>query len=157
MKKKAKIGDKMIYVTGDKHRNFNEIKKFCKENNTTKDDIIIILGDVGLNFFSGIKDWSKKHSVAKLPITLFCIHGNHEQRPFAISTYREVEKFGAKVYMEEEFDNIIFAKDGEIYDFAGLKCMAIGGAYSTDKYYRLTNNWKWFSNEQPNDRIKKYV
>ena len=68
----------MIYVTGDKHRNFNEIKKFCKENNTTKDDVIIILGDVGLNFFGGIKDWSKKHSVAKLQITLFCVHGNHD-------------------------------------------------------------------------------
>ena len=157
MKRLVKIGDKMIYVTGDKHRNFNEIKKFCKENNTTKDDVIIILGDVGINFYVGIKDWSVKHSLSKLPITLFCIHGNHEQRPFAIATYREVEKFGAKAYMEEEFDNIIFAKDGEIYNFAGLKCMAIGGAYSTDKYYRLTNNWKWFSNEQPNDRIKKYV
>ena len=51
----------MIYITGDKHGSFNEIKKFCKENNTTKDDVIIILGDVGLNFFGGIKDWSKKH------------------------------------------------------------------------------------------------
>ncbi len=39
----------MIYITGDKHGSFNEIKKFCKENNTTKDDVIIILGDVGLN------------------------------------------------------------------------------------------------------------
>ena len=100
----------MIYITGDKHGSFNEIKKFCKENNTTKDDVIIILGDVGLNFFGGIKDWSKKHSIAKLQITLFCVHGNHEQRPFAISTYREVEKFGAKVYMEEEFDNIVLQK-----------------------------------------------
>lgn len=147
----------MIYITGDVHRNFNEIKRFCNENNTTKDDIIIILGDVGINFYGGIKDWSVKHSLEKLPITLFCVHGNHEQRPFAIKTYNEVEKFGAKVYMEKEFDNIVFAKDGEIYNFNGLKCMAIGGAYSTDKYYRITNNWKWFRNEQPSDSIKEYV
>lgn len=44
------MGDEMIYVTGDKHRNFNEIKKFCKENNTTKDDVIIILADVVGNY-----------------------------------------------------------------------------------------------------------
>ena len=31
MKRLVKIGDKMIYVTGDKHRNFNEIKSFVKK------------------------------------------------------------------------------------------------------------------------------
>lgn len=147
----------MIYITGDTHRKFNKIKKFCIDNNTTKDDIMIILGDVGINFFGGIKDWSVKHSLSKLPITLFCIHGNHEQRPYSIATYKEVEKFGGKVYIEEEFNNIIFAKDGEVYNFNNFKCMAIGGAYSTDKYYRLANNWKWFKNEQPSDNIKKFV
>lgn len=147
----------MFYITGDTHRDFKRIKLFCKENKTTKEDVIIILGDVGVNFFGGIKDWSVKHSLNKLPITLFCIHGNHEQRPFAIRTYQEVEKFGAKVYMEKEFDNLIFAKDGEIYNFNGFKCIAAGGAYSTDKYYRLANNWQWFANEQPNQRIKDYV
>ena len=30
----------MIYITGDKHGNFNEIKKFCQENYITKDDFI---------------------------------------------------------------------------------------------------------------------
>ncbi len=27
--------------------------------------------------------------------------------------------------------------DGKIYDFEGLSCLAVGGAYSIDKYYRL--------------------
>ena len=38
-------------------------------------------------------------------ITLFCIHGNHEERPFNIGSYKEVEWHGGKVYVEEEFDN----------------------------------------------------
>lgn len=147
----------MIYITGDTHRDFQKIKFFCKENNTTKKDIIIILGDVGINYFGRIKDWSLKHSLSKLPITLFCVQGNHEQRPFNIETYEEIEMFGAKVYLEKEFDNLIFAKDGEIYDFEGLKCVVIGGAYSTDKYYRIVNNLHWFKDEQPSDKIKKYV
>ncbi len=36
---------------------------------------------------------------------------------FNIETYEEVEMFGAKVYFEKEFDNLVFAKDGEIYNF----------------------------------------
>ena len=56
----------MFYITGDTHRDFKRIKLFCKENKTTKEDVIIILGDVGVNFFGGIKDWSVKHSLNKL-------------------------------------------------------------------------------------------
>ncbi len=147
----------MFFITGDTHRDFKRIKYFCQKYNTTKEDIIIILGDVGINFYGRIKDWSVKHSLSKLPITLFCVHGNHEQRPFAINTYQEVEKFGAKAYMEKEFNNLIFAKDGEIYNFDGLQTIVIGGAYSVDKFYRLANDFPWFSNEQPSEKIKKYV
>lgn len=31
------------------------------------------------------------------------------------------------------FPICFFAKDGEIYDFSGKRCLAIGGAYSMDK------------------------
>ena len=65
--------------------------------------------------------------------------------------------FGAKVYFEKELDNLVFAKDGEIYNFNGLEAVAIGGAYSIDKYYRIVNNFHWFKDEQPSDKIKKYV
>lgn len=41
----------MIYITGDTHRDFNRIKEFCKKLNTTKDDIMIILGDAGINYY----------------------------------------------------------------------------------------------------------
>ena len=43
----------MFYITGDTHRDFKRIKLFCKENSTTKEDVIIILGDVGVNFLVG--------------------------------------------------------------------------------------------------------
>ena len=147
----------MFYITGDTHRDFERIELFCMENNTTKEDVLIVLGDVGINYFGGIKDWSLKHHLNKLPIILFCIQRNHEQRPFNIETYEEVEMFGAKVYFEKEFDNLVFAKDGEIYNFNGLETTVIGGAYSIDKFYRIMNNLHWFKDEQPSDKIKKYV
>ena len=40
----------MIYITGDTHRDFTRIKKFCQEQNTSVDDIMIILGDAGINY-----------------------------------------------------------------------------------------------------------
>ena len=35
--------------------------------------------------------------------------------------------------------------------------MAIGGAYSVDKYYRISHKMPWFDTEQPDDRIMNYV
>ena len=43
------VGEKMIYLTGDTHGNFDRIRRFCEINNTTKDDVLIILGDAGIN------------------------------------------------------------------------------------------------------------
>ena len=87
----------MVYITGDTHGNFNRIKNFCARNNTTKNDILIILGDAGINYDLDGKDEYLKYQLNKLPITLFCIHGNHEERPENISSYIEIELFGGKV------------------------------------------------------------
>ena len=63
----------MIYVTGDTHGNFSRIAHFCARMNTKPDDIMIILGDAGINFYGGWRDRHKKEFISKLPITLFCI------------------------------------------------------------------------------------
>lgn len=51
----------------------------------------------------------------------------------------------------------MFAKDGEIYDLEGLRHIVIGGAYSVDKFYRLSRGYGWWSDEQPSEEIKQYV
>lgn len=147
----------MIFRTGDTHGDFERIVDFCESMNTTKEDILIVLGDAGINYYlSGIDELLKRF-LDKLPITIFCIHGNHEQRPYEIGTYEEMEWHGGIVYVEKEHPSILFAKDGEIYDFNGKKAIAIGGAYSVDKFYRVARGFAWFKNEQPSDEIKQYV
>lgn len=42
----------MIWLTGDTHRDFDRVFDFCADNGTTPDDVLIILGDAGINFFS---------------------------------------------------------------------------------------------------------
>lgn len=44
------------------------------------------------------------------------------------SGYKLVSWHGGLVYKEEKYPNILFAKDGEIYDFNGKSVMPIGGA-----------------------------
>lgn len=143
----------MIYLTGDTHRDFDRIFDFCVDNDTTPDDVLIILGDAGINFFLDDRDHELKKRLSTLEITLLCIHGNHEERPFMIGTYLEKEWRGGVVFYEEEFPDLLFAKDGEIYDLEGRKAIAIGGAYSVDKFQRLSSGSPWFPTEQPTDDI----
>ena len=147
----------MIYITGDTHGAFNRIIDFCERIGTTKEDIMIILGDAGINYHLNDRDERLKEKLDDVPITIFCIHGNHEQRPYAIGGYEEMEWHGGIVYMEPKHPSILFAKDGEIYDLNGKKAIAIGGAYSVDKYYCIPRYMPWYDNEQPSDEIKQYV
>lgn len=151
----------MVFLTGDTHGGFKRIALFCSRMKTTKDDIMIILGDAGINFYYKPNkkyhtDWLTKRTISDIPITLFCIHGNHEQRPANLPNYHLIDFHGGKAWIEDDFPNIIFAKDGEIYDFDGNKCIAMGGAYSIDKEYRIPLG-AWWPDEQPSKEIKEYV
>ena len=146
-----------IYITGDTHGDFGRISEFCYQSGTTKNDVLVILGDAGINYWGGMMDTILKNHLSLLPITLFCIHGNHEIRPQNIDTYKEVQWHGGTVYCEKEFPNIIFAKDGEVYDFNRMSVIAVGGAYSIDKKYRIDHGHGWWADEQPSDEIKERV
>lgn len=147
----------MIFITGDTHGQFGRIKTFCDRIGTSKDDVLIILGDAGINYYGNPADRRQKKFLESLPITIFAIHGNHEKRPSTIPGYHETSWRGGNVYVEDAFPDILFAKDGEIYELAGKRTIVIGGAYSVDKQVRLANGWKWWADEQPSDEIKKYV
>ena len=148
----------MFYITGDTHGNFKPIKCFCAFNNLTKDDVLVVLGDAGVNYFLNERDLQAKKLVAKIPATIFCIHGNHEARPHSLPhLYREIEWRGGIAYVEDAYPNLLFAKDGEVYDFDGISAIVIGGAYSVDKHYRLMHGWSWFADEQPDEETKARV
>jgi len=147
----------MFYITGDTHGDFCRYIEFEERIQPTENDTMIVLGDAGLNYYTGWKDETRKHFVNSFPFTTFCIHGNHEMRPTDIPTYKTKKYCGGTVWYEEEYPHILFAKDGEVYNFDGYSCIVIGGAYSVDKFYRLARGWAWFENEQPSEEIKAYV
>lgn len=147
----------MFYITGDCHGDFLRIEFFCRHHKTTKEDVMIVLGDFGVNYSLGKMDIKKKEILSQLPLTFFAIHGNHEARPFEVEGYEEKLWNDGIVYVEPKYPNILFAKDGEVYTLGDKKCMVIGGAYSVDKFYRLQVRLPWFESEQPTEEIKDYV
>ena len=118
---------------------------------------MIILGDAGMNFYGGFRDRYKKEHLSQLPLTIFSIHGNHEMRPNTIASYHTAEWRGGQVYVEDDYPNLLFAMDGEVYDLGGIEAIAIGGAYSIDKPYRLAHGYGWWPDEQPSPAIKEKV
>ena len=148
----------MVYITGDIHGEVYRVSEMIEKYEITPNDIIVILGDVGMNYYGNKHgDRRNKKRLNNFDIPILCIHGNHEMRPETLITYREEPWMGGTVYFEEEFPNLFFAKDGEVYDLEGTKAIAIGGAYSVDKWYRLQRNIHWFPDEQPSVEIKTRV
>ena len=147
----------LIYITGDTHGEFSRIEEFCSRFPPSQEDTMIILGDAGMNFYGGFRDRFNKEWLSQLPLTIVSIHGNHEMRPGTIASYHLTDWHGGKVYVEDDFPNLMFAVDGEIYDLDGIRTIAIGGAYSIDKAYRLIHGYAWWPDEQPSPAIKKKV
>jgi len=148
----------MIYITGDFHGNARELLHRFERMSIGEGDIVVVLGDAGLNYYGNDGgDIRTKKSLAQCGAEFFCIHGNHEMRPYTIPSYQEKEWHGGSVYIEEDFPNILFAKDGEIFNLGNKRCLVIGGAYSVDKYYRLRMGAAWFPDEQPDEKCKAKV
>lgn len=138
-----------IFVRGDTHGDLDFLENFCYDNKTDLQDYLIILGDVGINYFLNKKEEKIKKRISNLPITLICIHGNHEERPANISSYILVAKpeLNCNCWIEPEHPNILFPMDG-LMSINNISFLVLGGAYSIDKEYRLINGWHWFADEQ---------
>ncbi len=147
----------MIYITGDIHGNARQVEHICRRFDLTADDTVVLLGDVGANFYMNKRDNLLKGYLSDLAPTIFCIHGNHEARPQTIEGYIEKEWNGGTVLYQEKYPKLLFPKDGAIFDLEGYQCLVIGGAYSVDKFHRLRNHWSWWPDEQPSEETKAYV
>lgn len=128
----------MIAYTADLHGDINKLKH-CATLTCSKDDVIIALGDVCANFYNDARDYILKFRMNELGRTILCIHGNHEMCPENISSYRTKIWCSGTVYYEEAYPNILFAKDGEVYNIKGLNHLVIGGAVSPDRERRIAN------------------
>jgi 3-oxoacid CoA-transferase subunit A len=95
---------------------------------------LIILGDAGFNFYLNKTDWKLKRNTNNTGYTIYCVRGNHEERPENLKIPLVYdEEVNGLVYCEKEFPNIKYFVDGSSYDIKGYSVLTIGGAYSVDK------------------------
>jgi len=141
-----------VFVTGDIHGDVNNLAdRIAHIGDTTKDDLLILLGDIG--FFYSVyfdklqKDLERQKFAAELPITLLCVQGNHEQ-PFKEMAAEKIKFLGGDGY---ESNGIYFVDNGTTLDINGKRCLVIGGAYSVDKPWRLERGNAWWENEELTD------
>jgi 3-oxoacid CoA-transferase subunit A len=154
-----------IYLMSDIHGDFRPVRDFwlrakLKEKMTLnkEDQVLIITGDFGANFFFNYRDENFKEKLGKYPFTYFVIRGNHEERPencakkypdkWHIETY-----FDNHVWVENDYPYIKYAWDYPLQYTINEKyfTLVFPGAYSVDKYHRLQMGWSWFENEQLDD------
>jgi 3-oxoacid CoA-transferase subunit A len=161
----------MVFITGDTHGSFTKIFNFVKMRKDIYDfksekDFLIVLGDAGINYFLNGRDRKLKKKLTKLPLTLICIHGNHEERPQNIDSYKLIgikrNNIEGKFYCEPEFPNILFPTIGGFFQIENQEYWHLGGAWSYDKLYRLAQqkaglkNFKWYESEQMTTIEKMY-
>ena len=133
----------LIY-TGDTHGGVATISRISDIQRNMpeykpEETMIVVLGDIGLNYWLNNTDKKYKKLINSMNCHIYCVRGNHEQRPELIEgmTLVNDENVNNVVYMEEAFPNIRYFVDGKIYNLLGYKCLVVGGAYSVDKWYRL--------------------
>lgn len=144
-----------IFMLADIHGDWRHIRdlniRLIKKLDET--DIIILLGDTGVNYFFNERDERLKKDLGKFKCTYFLIRGNHESRvsPLALGSEKWETQifFDGPVWVEKEYPYIKYAKDHPMrYIINGYNTLVIPGAYSVDKNFRLKMGYSWFENEQ---------
>ena len=156
-----------IYIRGDVHGNIDEISRFVSQAKTSLDDLLIILGDAGFNYYvhrqSGKSLYQNDgnefihRQLARLPLTIAVVQGNHEAPAWLCEGMREVEFCHGRACQSEEAPNVFYLRNGEIYTINNRTFLCMGGAYSVDKRFRSvpyagwTKDARWFPEEQMSD------
>ena len=138
----------MIYLAADTHGviDFGKVVDFFDKEilseDLSKDDYLIILGDLGFD-----DNPSLIMLLQDLPVSVLFIDGNHDNIDLLNDYYVDYWNNG-KVHIIE--DDIIHLMRGQVYKIENKTFFTFGGAYSIDKQFRKSKI-NWWENEMPTD------
>ena len=109
-------------------------------------DLLIILGDVGLQFENTEENRAFTESFLSLDFPIAFVEGNHENHAY-LNAFPEEEWCGGRVNRLSPY--IVRLQRGNIFTLEGKTFFVMGGCKSSAK-------WKarglWFEGEEPNER-----
>lgn len=151
-----------VLIMGDTNGSWYPIlDAFNSKGLKDESDTMIVLGNLGANYYLDEKDVVFKEKLQSIGCEFFIIRGNHEERPGNImkknpSEWYISDFFGGKTYVEKKYSHIHYAMDDiSEYEIHGYRTLVIPGAYSEDKFIRLDRGYKWFKDEQLKKREMK--
>ena len=135
----------MIYFISDLHEdiNFTGLKKYLEI--ATDKDLLIILGDIGLNFRDTHENRLFTEKFLSIDKQIAFIEGNHENFDYLNSFPTEVWN-GGKINRLSK--NIVRMMRGNIFNIDGLKFFTFGGCKSSAKWKELG---LWHFGEEPTE------
>lgn len=141
----------MIYITGDTHGMvdiqdlINFFEEESKKISLSKDDFVIICGDVSVCWDYGLQDKAVRQALSGLPVTVLFIDGNHEN--FDLLNSYDIEEWnGGNVHYIA--NDIMHLMRGQIFTIEDKKFFTFGGAHSVDKLWRR-EGVSWWAEEIP--------
>lgn len=119
----------MLYATGSIHGDFERIRSFCEEMNMGQEDVMVILGE------SGIESSDEGKAVlAKIPATILCMQNDAGKKRGAVAIYTRATWNGGHVLYEPAFPNILFTQDGDIYQIGKLVTLVLNDGLRKDSF-----------------------
>ena len=135
----------MIYFTSDLHGelNFKGFREYLEK--ATEDDLLIILGDVGLAFEKTEENREFTEFFLSVDKNIAFVDGNHENFDF-LSSFPEEEWMGGSVRRVTK--NIVQLLRGNVYTINGETFFTFGGCKSSEKWKEMG---LWYFGEEPTE------
>ena len=137
----------MLFVSGDVHGNMREIQRiidWAKNQNLTKNDYLVLLGDFLVPKF---KNMSKEYDTfdfwEKFPCQVLFVDGNHEN--FEDLNKMPIETWNGGL-VHKVGNNILHLMRGQVFTIDGHKIFTMGGAKTIDRHRRI-EGVDWFREE----------
>ncbi len=133
----------MIYLISDIHGDisFKGLNEYIEI--ATDDDLLIVLGDTGLNFEKTEENKLFTEKFLSINKNIALIDGNHENFDY-LNSFKEEEKYGGKIRRLTK--NIILLERGNIYNINGNTFFVFGGCKSSSKWKEMG---LWYPQEEP--------
>lgn len=131
---------KRILIAGDLHGDTNRGASIIAAAKRENCESIIILGDFGYweHDFEGVKSLRNLNKIAmRNNMIINFLDGNHDNHPLLWEKYCNTKSVKNEFNFFKVKENIFYIPRGNSWVNGNKKYVALGGAYSSDKQYRL--------------------